>query len=211
LRAQIDGLWQHGFAVIKLNDRDPQVWMRVVPQSLSYGGYSIVGNRMHIRLGLDALTQAVVGPRPADPVPAALPDMTQAPAADGLAKMFVPVVADYAELVPVITQALGKRATRPFNLPELGAVDASFANIEVYGASNGRIAVGSDILAKHRYGVLPAISGRIWFAGKPHNAPGSQVIHFSDLSVSGAAAARATICWSRWPTTPDFPMRLPTL
>ena len=177
--------------MIKLNDRDPQVWMQVVPQSLSYGGYSIVGNRMHIRLGLDALTQA--------------------PAADGLAKMFVPVVADYAELVPVITQALGKRATRPFNLPELGAVDASFANIEVYGASNGRIAVGSDILAKHRYGVLPAISGRIWFAGKPHNAPGSQVIHFSDLSVSGAAAARATICWSRWPTTPDFPMRLPTL
>jgi hypothetical protein len=34
---------------------------------------------------------------------------------------------------------------------------------------------------------LPAISGRIWFAGVPHNAPGSQVVHFGDLSVSGAA------------------------
>jgi len=189
LRGQINGLWQRGFTVIKLNDRDPQVWMRVVPQSLSYGGYAIVGNRMQIRLGLDALTQAVVGPRPADPTPAALPNMTQAPAADGSVKMFVPVVADYAELVPVITRALGKRATRPFNLPGLGGVDASFSNIEVYGASNGRIAVGADIRARHRYGLLPAISGRIWFAGKPRNAPGSQVVHFSDLSVSGSAGS----------------------
>lgn len=186
LRGQIDTLWRQGFTVVKLNDRDPQVWMRVVPQSLSYGGYSIVGDRMQIRLGLDALTQAVVGPRPADPVPSPLPDMVKAPASDGMVKMFVPVVADYAELAPVITRALGRRAERPFNLPGVGAVDARFSNIEVYGASNGRIAVGADIVAKTRYSLVPSIAGRIWFAGKPHNAPGSQVIHFSDLSVSSA-------------------------
>ncbi len=165
LRGQIDSLWQQGFTVVKLNDRDPQVWMRLAPQSLSYGGYAIVGNRMQIRLGLDALTQAVVGPRPADPPATPLPDMSKAPEADGSVKMFVPVVADYAELAPVITRALEKRSARPFNLPGVGAVDARFSNIEVFGASEGRIAVGADILAKTRYSLVPAISGRIWFAG----------------------------------------------
>lgn len=194
LRGQIDTLWRQGFTVVKLNDRDPQVWMRIVPQSLSYGGYSIVGDRMQIRLGLDALTQAVVGPRPADPVPSPLPDMTKAAASDGMVKMFVPVVADYAELAPVISRALERRSARPFNLPGVREVDARFSNIEVYGASDGRIAVGADIVAKTRYSLVPSITGRIWFAGQPHNAPGSQVVHFSNLSVSSAGrSTRASL------------------
>ncbi len=204
LRGQIDTLWRQGFAVVKLNDRDPQVWMRIVPQSLSYGGYSIVGNRMQIRLGLDALTQAEVGPSPARPVPTPVPDMTTAPAADGRVTMFVPVVADYAELVPVIARALGRRSARPFNLPGIGAVDARFSNIEVFGASEGRIAVGADISAKTRYSLMPAISGRIWFAGKPHNAPGSQVIHFGDLSVSSAGRSRRTSLLVAVASNPGF-------
>ncbi len=185
LRGEIADLWQKGFAVVKLNERNPDVWMRIVPQSLSYGGYTIIGSRMHLRLGLVALTQAVVGARPADPRPTPLPDMSKAAGTDGRIHLFVPVSADYAVLVPVIARALDKRSTRPFNLPGLGAVTARFANIAVYGASGGRIAVGADIVAQSQQGTLPPVRGRIWFAGAPHNAPGRQVVHFTDLSVSG--------------------------
>jgi len=185
LRSRIDGLWRRGFALVKLNERNPEVWMRIVPQSVSYGGYTIVGNRMQLRLGLVALTQAVVGARPPDPQPAPLPDMAKAGPGDGKIHLFVPVSADYAVLVPVITRALAKRSARPFNLPGLGTVTAQFANIEVYGASRGRIAVGADIVAQPQDSALPALRGRIWFAGVPHNTPGSQIVHFSDLSVSG--------------------------
>jgi hypothetical protein len=186
LRRRIAGLWQHGFAVINLNRSNPPVWLRIVPQSLSYGGYTIVGNRMRLQLGLVALTQAVVGARPADPPATALPDMASGARNDGAIQLFVPVIADYAELVPVLARALSKRAARPFILPGLGAFDAQFSNIEVYGASQGRIAVGADIVAVQRGGVLPPVRARIWFAGKPQNARGSQVVHFSNLTVSGA-------------------------
>ena len=115
---------------------------------------------MDIRLGLDALTRAVVGPRPADPVPAALPDMIQAPGADGLVKCS-------CRSLPIMPNRF-RSSHQPW--------------------ANGRIAVGADILAKHRCELLPAISGRIWLAGKPHNVPGSQVIHFSDLGVPGGSS-----------------------
>jgi hypothetical protein len=186
VRTRIGGLWQRGFAVINLNDRNPPVWMRIVPQSLSYGGYTIVGHQLQLRLGMVALTQAVVGARPADPAPTPLPDTTDAPAGDGRIHMFVPVSADYAELVPVIARALTRRSARPFVLPGIGAVTARFANIEVYGATDGRIAVGADIAAVAQNGALPETRGRIWFAGQPHNAPGSQLVRFTNLSVSGA-------------------------
>ena len=186
VRARLDEQWRHGFAVVKLNDRNPDVWMRIVPQRLSYGGYRIEGNRLRLDLGLVALTQAVVGARPADPPAATLPDMANAPPGDGRVHLFVPVSADYATLVPVITRALGKRAARPFNLPGLGPVDATFANIEVFGASQGRIAVGADVVAVPRNSLIPATRGRIWFAGEPHNTPGSQQVRFSDFAVSGA-------------------------
>ena len=187
MRDQIDELWRRGFAVVQLNGNHPPVWLRAVPQSLSYDGYAIVGNTLRLNLGLVALTQAVVGHRPDDPRATPLPDMSPVPVRQGNVRLFVPVIADYAELVPVITRALTKRSARPFVLPGLGTVYARFSHIEVYGASKGRIAVGADIQAIDQDGRIPPTHARIWFAGVPHNADGSQLVHFSDLSVAGDA------------------------
>jgi hypothetical protein len=193
LRGQIEGLWRRGFAVINVNEDNPPVWMRVTPQGLDYGGYTIVGNRLALRLGLVALTQAVVGARPADPAPTPLPAMPQGqvalapdgPRRDAPVRIFAPVIADYDQLVPVIGKALAKRAARPFDLPGLGAVTASFANIEVFAATQGRIAVGADISARGDSTALGPVHGRIWFAARPDNADGSQLVHFNGLTVSG--------------------------
>jgi hypothetical protein len=185
LRQKIARVWASGFAVLKLNDEKPPVWMRIVPQRLGYGGYDITGNRLVLRLGMVALTQAVIGARPAAPAPSPLPPMTREPVPDGQVKVFAPVLADYDELKPVIERALVKRSQRPFTLPGIGAVTAKFANITVYGATDGRIAVGADVTAEVVDGKLAPTHGRIWFAAVPHNDTGSQIIRFSNLKVGG--------------------------
>ena len=178
-------LWAKSFAVIKLNDHNPPVWLRVVPQRLSYGGYRIVGHKLVFRLGMTALTQAAVGDRPAPASPTPLPAMTPEPAPQGQVRLFAPVVADYAQLTPVISRFLAKRALRPFDIPGIGAVRARFDNVETYGAAGGRIAVGADIAADVPGRPLASTHGRIWFSAVPHNADGSQIVSFSDLKVSG--------------------------
>lgn len=185
LRAKVASLWAHGFTVVKLNDQNPPVWMRIVPQRLGYGGYDITGNRLILRLGVVALTQAVIGPKPAPAAPSALPPMTREQIPTGQVRVFAPVLADYAELKPIIGRALDRRSQRPFSLPGVGAVNATFANIVVYGASQGRIAVGADVTAALANGTLAPTHGRIWFAAVPHNDTGSQIVRFGNLSVSG--------------------------
>jgi hypothetical protein len=185
LRGKVASVWASGFTVLSLNDQNPPVWMRIVPQRLGYGGYDITGNQLVLRLGVVALTQAVIGPKPAAAPPSPLPPMTREPIPSGQVKVFAPVLADYAELQPVIARALLKRSRRPFLLPGIGAVNASFAHVEVYGSTQGRIAVGADITARLAGGTLAPTQGRIWFAAVPHNDTGSQVIRFSNLAVSG--------------------------
>jgi hypothetical protein len=102
LRAKLEDQWRRGFSVVKLNPRNPEVWMRIVPQKLSYGGYTIAGDQLRLNIGLTALTQAVVGPRPSDPEATALPAMTAVALPENRVNLFIPVSADYAELVPVV-------------------------------------------------------------------------------------------------------------
>ena len=86
----------------------------------------------------------------------------------------------------VIARALAKWSRRPFMLPALGAVMARFDHITLYGATGGRIAVGADIDAQPSWNTLPPIRGRLWFVAVRVNAPGSQQVHFRDLTIEGA-------------------------
>ncbi len=184
LRAKIAKAWASAFTTLNLNEEKPPVWMQVAPQRLTYGGYTIVDRQLQLRLGMTALTATVVGHRPEDPEPRPLPAMAPQPQETGHVTFNVPVIADYAELEPVIERALAKRAKRPFVLP-LGAVTAHFAHIKMYGATNGRIAVGADIDAQPSWNTLPPVQGRLWFVAVPVNAPGSQLVHFRQLSIEG--------------------------
>jgi hypothetical protein len=209
LRAQVQGLWAKGFAVLNLNQDNPPVWMRIVPQQIEYGGYTIAGNRLTLKLGMVALTQAVVGNRPENPAPTPLPPMGKPSAQEQQVKIFAPVIADYAQLVPVLDKALAKRSAKPFVLPGIGPVTARFSNIDVFGATHGRIAVGADVTAFAGSGTAGSTHGRIWFAARPDNADGSQLVHFSDLSVSGGTDNAGETCCSPSPTRPAFPARWP--
>src|SRR3546814_5543794 len=107
-------------------------WARITPRALSYAGYTLDGKRLRLNVTLEAATETFVGPRPADPAATPLPPMTRSSDA-GRLRFFIPIVADYAQLEPVILRALVKRAARPFEVPGIGPVTARFDKVTAYG------------------------------------------------------------------------------
>lgn len=183
IRTRVADAWRESFTSLELNGENPPVWMRITPQKLNYGGYSLSGNRLRLSLGLSARTETFVGPRPGDPKPTPLPPLGRDAHGSKL-EFFIPVIADYAQLEPVLQRALEKRSRRPFLLPGIGAVIARFEKVTGYGTTGGRIAVGLTIAARPQNGRAET-HGLVWLTAVPVNAPGSQRVHFEQLTVSG--------------------------
>lgn len=184
LRREVTPLWRKSFAVLNLNERNPEVWMRVAPRRIIYSGYSVQGRRLRLDLGVEAMTETFVGHRPDASEPGPLPPLVHGKA-DGQFRFFLPVVADYEVLKPVILRALRKRAQRPFKLPAVGAVQARFDKVEVYGTSGNRIAVGVTLAAWPQSRVVGETKGLIWLTARPVNEVGSPRIRFEELKVTG--------------------------
>ncbi len=183
VRAKVGEAWRQSFTSLQLNRENPPVWMRITPQRLSYGGYSIAGGKLRLRLGMAASTETFVGPRPKDPTPTPLPPLARE-ASGAQLRFFIPVIADYAQLEPVVLKALAKRSQRPFTLPGIGPVMARFDKITAYGTTGGRIAMGITLTAKP-VGSTEATLGVIWISARPVTRPGSQQVRFADLEVRG--------------------------
>jgi hypothetical protein len=177
--------WREAHAVIELNRENPAVWARLTPQQVRYGGYSVEGRQIILRLGLDAQLETFVGIKPKSETPSPLPRLATRAAADTRSVLHVPVIADYAVLEPVIARALARRSERPFLIEDYGSVTASFDNITVYGTPPGRIAVGADFIATSDMPMVGSAMGRIWLAARPVNEPNSREVEFSNTTVSG--------------------------
>ncbi|MET0240158.1 MAG: DUF4403 family protein [Sphingobium sp.] len=185
IKGQVDALWRRSFTAVELNRTKPPVWMRVSPRRLIYDGYTIEQGRLRLSLGLEAMTETFVGPKPPASQPTPLPPLVKA-TTDRQFRFFIPVIADYRQLEPVIHRALTKRSRRPFPVPGLGDVMARFDKVEAYGTTGGRIVVGLTLSAWPSSGATGAVNGRIWIAARPVNDAGSARIHFTDLTVTGA-------------------------
>lgn len=184
LKAQAADIWRQAFTSLELNEKNPPVWMRVTPQRILYGGYRLDGTRLRLNLGIEGVTETFVSGRPDDPKPTPLPRLvheTPRPRLD----IRVPVIADYAQLQPVVDRALAKRALRPFVLPKLGPMDVTFGPSTIYGAPGGRIAIGADVEARLEARTGEPTRGRIWLTAVPANEPGSAQVRFTDLVVNG--------------------------
>src|SRR3546814_20377821 len=121
--------------------------MRVTPQRIREGGYCLAGARIRLRPAREAVTESFVGARPAVPAATPLPPRERGTPRPHL-DVFVPVVADYRQLEPVILRALTERSARPFDIPRIGPVTATFSKVTVYGAPGGRLAVGVTVEAQ---------------------------------------------------------------
>lgn len=184
IRAQAAEIWRQSFTSLELNHENPPVWMRVTPKRILYGGYRLNGQKLSLNLGIEGVTETFVSGRPDDPKPTPLPRLvreTPRPRLD----VRVPVIADYAQLQPVIDRALAKRATRPFVLPKLGPMMVKFGPSTVYGAPGGRIAVGTDVEARLEARTGEPTRGTIWMTALPVNEPGSATVRFTALDING--------------------------
>lgn len=184
VRQQVDALWRQGFTSIMLNRERPPVWMRLTPQTLRYGGYELHDQRLRLNLGIDALTETFVGDRPKDAQPTPLPPMAPVQRGTGL-RFHIPVVADYRELEPVVLRALQKLSSRPIVLPVAGDVDARFEKVVAYGTAGNKIAVALTVAVKPRSVSVGETRGLIWLVAKPVNKPGSAVVEFEQLEITG--------------------------
>lgn len=184
IKRQIEQAWASAFTSVVLNERNPEVWMRITPRALQFGGYEVADGRLRLRLGMRALTETFVGHRPKPRTPVALPPMQSLDAEPGELSFFLPVFADYRALEPVLIRALRKRSRRPFMVPGLEPVDAVFKAATIYGTSGGRIAVGLTFSAHERGSKTPT-SGTVWMTGKPVNAEDSRRVGFTDFGVAG--------------------------
>ena len=190
LRDRLDALWKEGFTSILLNRERPPVWLRVTPRALGVDGYRVAGRRLELVLAAQALTETFVGNRPADPVPTPLPPPARQPGPKGL-RFFIPVLADYAQLEPVVERALGKLAQKGITLVGIGPVDAQFGAVTIYATDGGRIAVGIQTNVQARRSSLITTKGEIWLSAIPYNEPGSQIVHVRDLKIAGRTDSRA--------------------
>jgi hypothetical protein len=190
LREQVAKAWRSAFTSISLNNANPPVWMRITPQVPTYGGYAIVGTQLRLRLGVKAATDTFIGPRPADPAPAPLPNFIRSDTRPSAILFAIPVIADYAQLEPVLAKALAKRSARPFAVPGIGPVNARFGKVTIYGTEGGKIAVGLAFTAATPGG--SSSSGTVWMTARPLNQPNSRLVSFRDLAVAGVTDSIGT-------------------
>ncbi|WP_375286222.1 DUF4403 family protein [Sphingomonas sp.] len=192
VREQIAHVWRTAFTSIELNKANPPVWMRITPQRLSVGGYTISARRLNLSLRLTATTETFVGDRPPDPQRQPLPDLARKQPGPSGILFAVPVIADYRQLEPVLAKALVKRSKRPFHLPGIGAVRAQFHQVTIYGTTGGKIAVGLRFSATGQVG-KPS-KGTVWLTATPRNAVNDRHVSFEDLAVVGATdSVRASL------------------
>lgn len=182
LRAQLADIWAKAFTSIELSKRNPPAWLRIAPRTLGFGGYRIEGRRLTLLLSAEALTQTFVGQRPADPPVTPLPPPGRVAGQPGL-RFFVPVLADYAELEPVVQRTLGKLAARGITLAGIGRVDAEFGKVTIYATTGGRLAIGVTAKVRAHDGSMGPTSGEVWLSAQPYNDPGSQLVHARDVSL----------------------------
>lgn len=184
MRDQIAAAWAKGFTSLSLNKDDPPVWMRITPQRLGLGGYAIRGRRLEMRLAAEAMTETFVGDRPEPMGATPLPPPSAATGTSGL-RFFIPVLADYRQLQPVVARALRRLAARGITLPRIGAVDAEFGNVTIYATTANHIAIGVEAKVAKRGSSAFSTKGEVWLTALPYNDEGSQVLRARDVRIAG--------------------------
>lgn len=200
LRRQLADAWAQAFTTIEVNHK-PEVWIRITPERLGYGGHEVAGRTLRVLLQLDARVETFIGGQPAKPDAQPLPDMVPAAGTPGF-YLVAPVIADYGTLVPVLQRALDRLAAKPVAVPAVGAVRASFGQPRIYATTGGRLAVGLPIRVRSTRFGLP-LRGLVWLTAAPRNAANSAVLEVRDLKISGSSNRRAADLLLQVALSPD--------
>lgn len=195
VRPVVAAAWEEGFTNIRLSRRNPPAWMRITPTSMGLSGYSASGRTLTLTVAAQALTETFVGDEPPEPAPTPLPPQIP-PAGDTGLSFFMPVMADYAQLEPVVLKELRKLAAKGIRLEGVGHVNAGFDKVTVYATEGGRLAVGIDAEVEpvgERTGWSYGKSrGRVWLTALPLSEANSQIVRVRDLQIYGGTDGVST-------------------
>lgn len=183
-RALVEGAWRKGFTSILLNRERPPAWMRITPQRLGVGDYMVRNGRLELTLAAETITETFIGDRPPDPEIAPLPPPSRVSGERGL-RFHIPVLADYAQLEPVVERALVKLAAKGIDLEGIGPVKVEFGKVTIYATEGGRIAVGIRASADVLRSPLAPTQGEVWLSAIPYNDANSRVVRVRDLRIDG--------------------------
>ncbi|WP_300973792.1 DUF4403 family protein [Sphingomonas sp. LHG3406-1] len=196
IRPLVADAWRSAHMVFELNRENPPAFMRVTPSAFGLQRYELQGNELRLLVGGVALTETFVGkarpePKPVQPLP------PPSSIASGSRLQFnAAVLADYAELEPVVLRALRKLNEEGIALPRIGRIEALFDKVTIYATENGRLAVGIDARARRLDASLKAFDleskGTIWLTGRPVNAAGETRMRVENLAIFGQTDNRAT-------------------
>jgi hypothetical protein len=188
VRERIERVWQGGFANLQVNRERPPVWLRLTPQAMALRGFTVEGGNLVANVQLQARVRTYVGEEPTAEKPAPLPDQIPLGEQAGL-ELFVPVLAQYSQLEPILLRELSERTKQGLNLPGVGAVTAEIDDVTIYATEENRIAVGITARlesAEEDGGLnLGKVNGRIWLVGIPYNDPNSAEVEIRDLAIFG--------------------------
>lgn len=183
-RAIVEGAWRQGFASVMLNREKPPAWMRITPQKLNFGGYKVRGRQLEMTLAAETITETFIGDRPDPVTPTPLPPPGKIVGQRGL-NFHIPVLADYAQLEPVVERALHKLAAKGITLDKIGPVKVKFGKVTIYATEGGRLAVGIVANADVLNSPLAGTNGEVWLSAIPYNDANSQVVKVRDLKIAG--------------------------
>ncbi|MDC0886585.1 DUF4403 family protein [Altererythrobacter sp.] len=188
IRSDVERLWSRGFSVASLSKENPPVWLTVAPTRIGIGGFQVAGKQLQADILLAAQTRVMVGEKPSKPAARPLGRNERIRAREGFAAT-VPVLADYAQLEPVVLRELRKLAARKIERKELGRIELTVESVEIYATESGRIAVGINATAEPVGNITGRVWGRskgtVWLTGKPVTETGSTVVRIDDLAVYG--------------------------
>jgi len=188
LRGDVEELWAQAFLIESLSRENPPAWLRLTPQSAGIGQFRANNGRFSASVLLRAKTEVIVGDKPAQPDRTPLGANEPIVGRSGF-NASIPVLADYAEVEPVILRALKRLAEKGIERENLGELNVTFRDVTLYPTANGKIAVGINALIEPvgaRTGdIWASAEGQIWLTGTPVAEANSQVVHIRDLEVFG--------------------------
>ncbi|GAA4052148.1 DUF4403 family protein [Parerythrobacter jejuensis] len=187
IRPKVAKLWSSGFTRVSLSRENPPVWLTIEPKSTGIGEFRVTGRELRADVLLSAQTRVFVGEEPAPPVASPLGRNRAISGGTGFVAT-VPVLADYAELEPVLLRALTKFAEKGLEREDLGRIELEFESVEVYATTGGRIAVGVVLTAQpvgNLTGRWKKTKGEVWLTGMPVTKSDSQIVRIDDLKIFG--------------------------
>ncbi len=186
LEQQLADAWFKGFSSVSVNRENPEVWLRLSPRQLGFGGFRVEGDRLVARLALDAGTETFLGARPQNPEPTPLPPLATLAEGDYGVRFAAPVIADFSELESVVEAELKKLSGVPMDVPVAGEVDVRFGRPTIYTTQGGKLAIGLPMRVKAQRNIL-STRGTVWLTGRPVNEVNSRKVRIEELAIAGDA------------------------